>query len=317
MSSSVAALHVEGLAKRYGRVEALRGIDLLVEAGEIFGFLGPNGAGKSTTIRIVLDLIRPTAGRAEVFGHDCQRDSVEARRCIGYLPSDPLFQSSMTALDVFEYTADVRGQRLDRAYIDALAERLQLDPSRRVRDLSRGNRQKVGLIQALSTKVPLLILDEPTTGLDPLVQEEVERLLREVAAEGRTVFFSSHILAEVEAVCSRATILRAGEVVDTFDLAEQRRLAPLHVEVTLGAIEDGATASLPGSVQLVRQDGAQLLLATHEAEMDTLVQWLAQRHVERLIVREPTLEDLFIRYYEGAPAADPGQERVAEGRAVS
>jgi ABC-2 type transport system ATP-binding protein len=311
-----AALVVEGLAKRYGRVKALRGIDLRVEPGEIFGFLGPNGAGKSTTIRIMLDLIRPTAGHVSVFGHDCQLESVEARRHIGYLPSDPLFQNSMTAHDVFAYTAHLRGASLDSAYVDQLVERLQFDPSRRVRDLSRGTRQKVGLMQALITKAPLLVLDEPTTGLDPLVQEEVERILREVAAEGRTVFFSSHILAEVEAICTRATILRAGEVIDTFDLAEQRRLAPLHVEVTLDRpLEDGAAADAPASARLLEQDGPHLLFEVHDSGIDALVKWLAQRHVERLIARESTLEDLFIRYYEGSPAAEAHEER--ETRAAS
>jgi ABC-2 type transport system ATP-binding protein len=307
MSDGAPALLVEGLTKHYGRVQALQGIDLLVGTGEVFGFLGPNGAGKSTAIRIILDLIRPTLGRVAVFGHDCQRESVEARRQIGYLPSNPVFPSGMTGYEVCDYAASLRGHALDREYIEQLARRLQLDASRPVRDLSRGNRQKVGLVQALSMKPPLLILDEPTTGLDPLVQEEVERILREVAAEGRTVFFSSHILAEVEAVCSRATILREGRIVDTFDLAEQRRLAPLRVEVRLDTPPgDGLSASLPAAVRLLNQEGTHLLLETHDAAMDALIKWLARHHVARLTVREPTLEDLFIRYYERPPnAGDP------------
>jgi ABC-2 type transport system ATP-binding protein len=296
------ALLVERLAKRYGKVEALRGIDLRVEPGEIFGFLGPNGAGKSTAIRIVLDLIRPTAGRAAVFGHDCQRNAVEARGYIGYLPSDPLFPSGMTAYEVFEYTAAIRRQSVDRSYVDQLVERLQLNPTRNVRELSRGNRQKVGVVQALMTKPPLLILDEPTTGLDPLVKEEVERVLLEVAGEGRTVFFSSHILGEVESICTRATILREGLIADTFDLAEQRRLAGLHVEVTLdGTSGSRSLAGLPTSARVIERDGRRFVFETHDEGMDTLVKWLAQHTVERLIVREPTLEDLFIRYYEASP----------------
>ncbi|MFN8583937.1 MAG: ATP-binding cassette domain-containing protein [Dehalococcoidia bacterium] len=303
------ALLIEGLTKRYGDVEALRGIDVRVERGEVFGFLGPNGAGKSTTIRLILDLIRPTAGRIAVFGVDCQRAAVEARRSIGYLPSDPTYPNGMTAAEVFAYAAAVRRQPLDRPYVDGLVRRLQLDPTRHVRDLSRGNRQKVGLIQALSTRAPLLILDEPTTGLDPLVQEEVEGILRDVAAEGRTVFFSSHILAEVEAICSRATILRGGLVVDTFDLAEQRRLAPLRVEVILDRpLEDAATATLPASVRLLEHEGARLVFESHDEGMDGLVKWLARYHVERLISREPTLEDLFIRYYHAQDGAQDGPE---------
>lgn len=303
MSRSLDALRVEALAKRYGKVEALRGIDLCVQAGEIFGFLGPNGAGKSTTIRVVLDLIRPTAGRAEVFGHDCQRESVEARRYIGYLPSDPLFPTGMSANEVFDYTSEVRGEPLDRSYLAGLVERLRLDPTRRVRDLSRGNRQKVGLVQALCTQAPLLILDEPTTGLDPLIQEEVERILREVADEGRTVFFSSHILSEVQSICTRATILREGLIIDTFDLAEQRRLAPVHIDVILDhPLEDGAAP--PPAVRLLKRDGAHLVFEARNGAMDAFVKWLAQYRVEHLVAGEPTLEDLFIRYYEGEPAPE-------------
>jgi ABC-2 type transport system ATP-binding protein len=234
-SPSVDALRIESLVKHYGPVQALRGIDLLVHPGEIFGFLGPNGAGKSTAIRIIVDVIRATAGHVEVFGIDAQRRSVEARRLIGYLPSDPAFPSGMTAAQVFDYFSAVRREAPDRAYLASLVERLRLDTSRNVSTLSRGNRQKVGLILALMHRPPLVILDEPTTGLDPLIQDEVEGILRDVATEGRTVFFSSHILAEVESICSRASIVRDGLIVDVFDLAEQRRLAPRLVDVTFAA----------------------------------------------------------------------------------
>ena len=297
------ALLVESLVKHYGPVRALRGIDLQVRPGEIFGFLGPNGAGKSTAIRVILDLIRPTSGRVAVFGIDANRDSVKARRQIGYLQSDPELPSGMTAAQVFEYFAAVRGGTLDRAYLGELVERLDLDTSRNVKALSRGNRQKVGLVLALMFRPPLVILDEPTTGLDPLVQEEVERILREVAEDGRTVFFSSHILAEVETICSRASIVREGEIVDVFDLAEQRRLAPRLVDVTFATEppEDAFTA-LPEGVTLVGRAGRTVSFQTHDG-IDWLVKRIAAFEVADLSVRQPSLEELFVGYYrepEGA-----------------
>ena len=298
------ALLVESLVKRYGTVQALRGIDLQVRPGEIFGFLGPNGAGKSTTIRIVLDLIRPTAGRVSVFGVDANHDSVRARRQIGYLQSDPELPTGLNAAEVFDYFAAVRGGPLDRAYLADLIERLDLDTSRNVKTLSRGNRQKVGLVLALMFKPPLVILDEPTTGLDPLVQEEVERILREVAAEGRTVFFSSHILAEVETICSRASIVRAGEIVDVFDLAEQRRLAPRLVDVTFAApLPSDAFTVLPGSVTVTSRGERTISFQTSDG-IDWLVKQIAAYEVSDLSVRQPSLEELFVGYYRGEGEED-------------
>jgi ABC-2 type transport system ATP-binding protein len=303
-----AALLIEGLHKRYGDIEALRGIEMQVEPGEIFGFLGPNGAGKSTTIRILLDLIRPTSGRAEVLGFDCQRQAVDARRHIGYLASDPAFAAADTAFEVFAHAAALRGSALDNLYADELAQRLQFDPSRKVADLSRGNRQKVGFAQALLTRAPLLILDEPTTGLDPLVQEEVEQLLREVTREGRTVFFSSHILSEVQSLCTRAAVVREGLVVETFDLAQRRRLAPVRVDVTF---ERAPAADVlerrPPGVALLSGSGTSLTFELHDEAMDALVKWLASQTVLQLSVREPTLDEVFMRYYraEDTPEAMP------------
>ena len=297
------ALRIEALVKDYGPVRALRGIDLHVRPGEIFGFLGPNGAGKSTAIRIVVDVIRATSGRVEVFGVDAQRRSVEARRRMGYLPSDPAFPAGMTAHEVFDYFSAVRGETPDATYLNGLIERLRLDTSRKVGALSRGNRQKVGLVLALMHRAPLIILDEPTTGLDPLIQEEVEVILREVAAEGRTVFFSSHILAEVESVCSRAAIVRDGTIVDVFDLAEQRRLAPRIVEVEFAVPPPAeAFASLPAGVRLTRRDGARVAFETRDG-IDGLVKEIARFEVVDLSVRQPSLEELFIGYYRGEEQA--------------
>jgi len=293
----VAAILIEGLVKTFGAVRALDGLDLEVGEGELFGFLGPNGAGKSTTIRILLDLIRPNGGRALVFGRDCQADSVAVRRTIGFLPSDPAFPPKMSAHDVFDYTARLRGAEVDSPYRDQLIERLRVDPSRPVSTLSRGNRQKVGLIQALIARPPLLILDEPTTGLDPLIQGEVEAILREVVADGRTVFFSSHILPEVESLCSRAAIVREGRVVRVFDFAEQRRIAPVHVQVTLAQpLPDGATEGIPPSIVLLGSAGRRITLEVRDG-FDPLIKWLVNFQVEALEARPQTLEELFVGYY--------------------
>jgi ABC-2 type transport system ATP-binding protein len=291
------ALLFDHLVKHYGDVQALRGIDLTVQPGEIYGFLGPNGAGKSTAIRIALDLIRPTEGSASVFGHDCQRDSVAARSLLGYLPSDPQLPPSMTAREVFDYLDAMRGVSVDRAYRDALIERLRLAPDRKVGTLSRGNRQKVGLIQALMHRPAVAILDEPTTGLDPLIQEEFEVILREIVADGRSVFFSSHILAEVEAVCSRAAIVRDGLIVDVLDLAEQRRLAPRRIEVTFASPPPAdAFAALPASVTVVSTTATQFAFQVTDG-IDALLKSLARLEVVDLIAREPDLEELFLDRY--------------------
>ena len=293
----MAAILIEGLVKTFGAVRALDGLDLEVGEGELFGFLGPNGAGKSTTIRILLDLIRPNGGRALVFGRDCQADSVAVRRTIGFLPSDPAFPPKMTAHEVFDYTARLRRGEVDSPYRDQLIERLRVDPSRPVSTLSRGNRQKVGLIQALIARPPLLILDEPTTGLDPLIQGEVEAILREVVADGRTVFFSSHILPEVESLCSRAAIVREGRVVRVFDFAEQRRIAPVHVQVTLAQpLPDGATEGIPPSIVLLGSAGRRITLEVRDG-FDPLIKWLVNFQVEALEARPQTLEELFVGYY--------------------
>jgi len=293
----VAAIRIERLVKAFGAVRALDCLDLEVGEGELFGFLGPNGAGKSTTIRILLDLIRPSGGRALVFGRDCQAESVAVRRTIGFLPSDPAFPPKMSAHDVFDYTARLRGAEVDSPYRDQLIERLRVDPSRPVSTLSRGNRQKVGLIQALIARPPLLILDEPTTGLDPLIQGEVEAILREVVADGRTVFFSSHILPEVESLCSRAAIVREGRVVRVFDFAEQRRIAPVHVQVTLAQpLPDGATEGIPPSIVLLGSAGRRITLEVRDG-FDPLIKWLVNFQVEALEARPQTLEELFVGYY--------------------
>ena len=205
------AIELRSVVKDYGRVRALRGIDLTVEAGQIFGFLGPNGAGKTTTIRILLDLIRPTSGTARVLGLDSQRDSVEVRRRCGYLPGDLRMYEGMRGSAFLDLIDSFRPQKRDPHYRRELLERLELDASMPIRALSKGNKQKLGLVQALMHRPDVLILDEPTSGLDPLVQQEVAKLLEEAVADGRTVFFSSHVLPEVERLSHAVAIIRQGD----------------------------------------------------------------------------------------------------------
>ena len=301
--SGAAAIEVVRLVKDYGSVLAVDGIDLRVEQGDVFGFLGPNGAGKTTTIRVLLDLIRPTAGVARIMGFDAQRQSLEARRQVGFLPSDPVFYSGMTASDYFAFVGTAHP--VDRAYRDALVRELEL-PDRPIRTLSRGNRQKVGIIAALMHRPPVVMMDEPTSGLDPFMQEAVMELVRDVARDGRTVFFSSHLLPEVEAVCHRAAILRGGRIVGNFDLAEQKQLAPRLVSVRFATPPpDGAFAALPG-VRETGRAGAVVSFELH-GSIDALVKLLGRFAVEQIESREPTLEDLFMSYYEHDEAAEPGE----------
>lgn len=261
--ASPPAIQTAQLGKQYGgRVRALAEVDLTVPPGTVFGLLGQNGAGKTTLIRILLDMIRPTEGRASILGFDCQDDGVEARAHVGYLPSSAQYYSYMTGRDLFDFAARARRITPDDALVDDLVTRLDLNPDRGIRTLSRGNQQKVGLIAALLAQPEVVILDEPTSGLDPLMQDVVLDIVREVAAQGRTVFFSSHILSEVERVCDHVAVLRAGLLVGAFDLAEQRRLAVRRVAVQFAETPPAsAFVDMPGARYLVtvRQYGYKLV----------------------------------------------------------
>ena len=253
------AILTEGLTKHYGEVEALVDLDLEVKPGEVFGFLGPNGAGKTTMIRSILDLIHPTAGRAMVVGLDSREGSVEIRRHIGYLPSDLSMYPNLTGRDMITYFSNLRGG-VDKAYVDALAQRLQADLGKKVGDLSSGNRQKVGLILTFMSRPQLIIMDEPSTGLDPLVQREFQAMMREVAAEGRTVFLSSHTLSEVQRVADRVGIIRTGHLVDVESVDDLRSKAIRTVELHFdGPVE----ASVFENVDGVRD----VMVADHHATM--------------------------------------------------
>jgi ABC-2 type transport system ATP-binding protein len=291
------ALRTEGLTKDYGRGRhrALDGLDLEVRAGEVYGFLGPNGAGKTTTIRLLLDLLRPTAGRVEVLGRDPRRDGVEVRRRIGYLPGDLPLRGRDSAGDLLTFLGHLRGG-VPAARVRALADRFELDLRRPVRELSKGNRQKVGIVQAFAHDPELLILDEPTSGLDPLQQQEFLRLVREARAAGRTVFMSSHVLGEVQEVADRAAVLRAGRLVAVEDVDTLRARAVHEVELHFDApVPAAAFADLP-DVRDVSVDGATVR-AVVEGRADALVKAAARFTVLTVRSHEPDLEDAFLAYY--------------------
>lgn len=292
--------------KWYGDIHALRGVSLTVRRGEIFGFLGPNGAGKTTTIRCMLGMIFPQAGTIRILGLDAMRHSVEVRARTGYLPGELHLDESMTAEAHLRFFNDVRGGKADWAYVRELAERLRLDLHRPIRNLSLGNKQKVGIIQALMHRPELLVMDEPTTGLDPLMQREVLQLLREAAQNGATVFFSSHIMSEVEAVAQRVGIIRHGRVIETAEPEALIRRALRRVRVRFREpVPENALADLENVRVLDQQDGVELWLEVR-GTLDTLVQRLATLPLLDMDVERPSLEEVFLAYYANGDEAEEG-----------
>jgi ABC-2 type transport system ATP-binding protein len=291
-----------GLVKRYGSRRGLAGLDLEVRAGEIYGFLGPNGAGKTTTIRILLDLIRPTEGSARVFGQDPREGGSALRRRIGYLAGDFVVDGGQSSRDLLRHLASLRGGVAEQE-IERLADRLGLDLHARIRSLSKGNRQKVGIVQALMHRPELLILDEPTSGLDPLQQQIFLDMVREARAADQTVFMSSHILSEVEQVTDRVGIIRDGRMVAVESVETLRRRAVRRIEVHFdGQVPPEAFAEVPG-VGGLEVDGS-VLRGTLAGRADPLVKAIARHPVESLVVAEPDLEELFFTYYRAEEAAD-------------
>jgi ABC-2 type transport system ATP-binding protein len=292
------ALVTQGLSKSYGTVQALCGVDLEVRRGEIFGFLGPNGAGKTTTIRCALDLIRPGGGTIRVLGLDPQAEPVAVRARVGYLPGELHLDDNMTAEGVLRFFNRLRGGRADWAFIRHLAERLSLDLKTPIKNFSKGNKQKVGVVQALMHRPELLLLDEPTSGLDPLVQQEVLRLVGEARAAGATVFFSSHILSEVQEIAERVAIIRGGVVVEVAETASLLHRAVRRVRVRFRqTMETLVLSHLPGVKLLGRDDRASVLLQV-TGEMDGLIKALAAYPVSDFETERPSLEEIFLTYYE-------------------
>jgi ABC-2 type transport system ATP-binding protein len=296
------AITTEALTKMYGRHRGLAGLDLSVTTGEVFGFLGPNGAGKSTTIRLLLDLIRPTSGRAEVLGLTPRRNGVQLRRRVGYLAGDFVVDGRQTGLELLTYLGNLRGG-VPRARIDELASRLGLDLDRKIKSLSKGNRQKVGVVQAFMHEPELLILDEPTSGLDPFLQQEFVSMVREAKAAGRTVFMSSHVMSEVQQTADRVGIIREGRLVAVERVEELRERAVRRVNIHFESpVDAGEFASVPGVSDLV-VEGASLRCRL-DGRADALVKAAARHTVVSLLSEEPDLEDLFFHYYERGRADD-------------
>ncbi len=296
----------ERLTKYYGRQRGIVDVDLAVEQGEVFGFLGPNGAGKTTTIRLLLDLIRPTSGRALVFGIESTADPVAIHRRIGYLPGEFTLFDRLTGGQTIEYYANLRGG-VDRRYQAELVERFDLDPSRRYREYSKGNKQKVGLVIALQHRPELFVLDEPTAGLDPLVQRTFFSLVREAVAEGRTAFLSSHILDEVERTCDRVAIIREGTLVKVDRVDALRDLAHHELELRFAAPVDAAEfTSLPGVSHVEATEGEVRMRVT--GPLGSVLAVAGRHGLVDLTSREPTLEQAFLAMYGpgGGRAPDDG-----------
>ena len=288
-------IQAEGLTKRYGETLALDGLDLSIEPGEVYGYLGPNGAGKTTTIRLLLGIHRPTRGRAELFGIDAWAEPVEAHRRVAYVSGEPFLWPGMTGAETIEFLARLHGST-DRAYRDELVQRFELDTKKKVRALSKGNRQKVQLVAALATRADLLVLDEPTSGLDPLMEMAFRECIREAKERGQAVFLSSHILSEVEALCDRVGILREGRLVDQGTLAELRHLSTQTVEVTFSD-RVPQLPPLPG-VQ-VNPAGPNALRFEVSGSVGPVINALAGHPVTALVSREPSLEEIFMHHYDG------------------
>jgi ABC-2 type transport system ATP-binding protein len=305
-----AVVSTEALTKTYGRHRGIVDVDLTVRQGEVFGFLGPNGAGKTTTIRILLDHIRPTRGRATVFGIETSADPVAIHRRVGYLPGEFNLYDRLTGTQTIEYFANLRGG-VDRTYQSELIERLDLDPSRRYREYSRGNKQKVALVAALQHRPDLLILDEPTAGLDPLVQQAFFALLHEATAEGRTVFLSSHVISEVERTCDRVAIIRDGRIVETDSVAALRQMAVHHVELRFSdTVDVGSFASIPGVKELHAEDGGRVVRIAFAGPIGPLIAVATRLGVVDLVSREPNLEDVFLAHYGHTATEEPGDVRA-------
>jgi ABC-2 type transport system ATP-binding protein len=303
------AIETAGLVKTFATVRALDGLDLSIESGEVHGFLGPNGSGKTTTLRILLGQMRSDGGTARLLGGDPWRDTAELHRRLAYVPGDVTLWPNLSGGEVIDLLGRLRGG-LDQRRRDELLQRFDLDPTKKGRAYSKGNRQKVALVAALSSNVELLLLDEPTSGLDPLMEEVFQQCIQEERQSGRTVLLSSHILAEVEALCDRVTIIRAGRAVETGTLAQLRHLTRTAVRVELTGPPTGL-ADLPG-VHDLRATNGHVQFDVDTAQLGGVLRHLGDVGVRSLVSQPPTLEELFLRHYNGS-----GTRSTAEPEAVA
>jgi ABC-2 type transport system ATP-binding protein len=308
VTTKTTTISVQGLVKTFGATRALDGLDLTVSEGEVHGFLGPNGAGKSTTIRVLLGLLRADAGEVTLLGGDPWRDAVALHRRLAYVPGDVSLWPKLSGGEIIDLFGRLRGD-LDRQRRDALVERFELDPTKKARTYSKGNRQKVGLVAALASDAELLVLDEPTSGLDPLMEAVFQDCIREVKAEGRTVLLSSHILAEVEALCDRVSIIRAGRTVQSGTLDELRHLTRTSITVETKRPPDKLT-DLTG-VHNVQVDTTQARLDVDSDQLDGTIAYLSKLGIRSLTCHPPTLEELFLRHYGDELAGEQAATETA------
>lgn len=295
------AISVSGLIKSFGRTRALDGLNLSIRTGEVHGFLGPNGAGKTTTIRVLLGLLRADGGSAQLLGGDPWREATELHRRLAYVPGDVTLWPNLSGGEVIDLLGRLRGG-LDAHRRAELLERFELDPKKKARTYSKGNRQKVALVAALASNVELLLLDEPTSGLDPLMEAVFQQCIAEERKNGRTVLLSSHILAEVEALCNRVSIIRSGRTVESGTLAELRHLTRTSISAELENPPSGL-ATLPG-VHAVQIDGTRIRCEVDTAELNEVLRYLTALGVRSLTSQPPTLEELFMRHYQADQAAN-------------
>lgn len=298
------AIKTSGLTKQYGKFTALSPLDLEVKKGEILGYLGPNGAGKTTTIRLLLGLIHPTKGSSEIFGINSQVNKVEAHKKLAYVPGESIFWPSLTGAETLHLLAKTHGE-IDLKYQQELIKRFNFEPNKKVRTYSKGNRQKINLIAALSTRADLLIMDEPTTGLDPIMEQAFKQSVLEAKANNQTIFLSSHILEEVEALCDRVAILRSGKLVELGTLAEMRHLSALTVEATFDKAPPKVN-HIKG-VSNTKITGHQLTCQIR-GDIEPLFKEIISAHPKTLLSREPSLEELFLSLY--------GDEEVSNKKAI-
>lgn len=290
----MSVIEVSHLTKYYGKARGIDDVSFQVNEGEIFGFIGPNGAGKSTTIRLLLSLIYPISGSATIFGKDCIKFGPEIRRDIGYLPSEVFYYDRMKVIDLLKYSASFfPGDHTQRMH--ELAELMELELNRKIEDLSYGNRKKVGIVQGLLHSPRLLFLDEPTAGLDPLMQHKFFELIRQENQHGVTVFFSSHILGEVQRLCSRVGIIKEGKIIEIADIKTLQRNNYKKVQVVADSFAEGYF-DIPGVTHLEHANGVMRFF--YKGDINAVLHWLAEQKISDVSIEEPTLEEIFMHYYE-------------------